>query len=258
MFQHVEPFAGDPILSLNEDFQRDPRPGKINLSIGIYFDDAGRIPVLDSVRAAEATVGAAAGPKPYLPIEGAANFRAAVQQLLFGDGHEAIRIASRGDAAIGRLERRTEGRRRLHRALVSAERGLGQRPDVGQPPLDVRGRRPRGPHLSLLRRGQRRARVRCDARPDADAAAAQHRAAARLLPQPDRGRPDARAMGSADPGIRPAPAAALPRPGLPGFRRRHRGRRVRGARPRRGTRPRRPAAQLLRRQFVLQEHEPLR
>ena len=41
MFQHVEPFGGDPILSLNEDFQRDPRPHKINLSIGIYFDDEG-------------------------------------------------------------------------------------------------------------------------------------------------------------------------------------------------------------------------
>ena len=42
MFQHVEPYPGDPILSLNEAFQRDPRPGKINLSIGIYFDEAGR------------------------------------------------------------------------------------------------------------------------------------------------------------------------------------------------------------------------
>jgi len=89
MFEHVEPFAGDPILSLNEDFQHDPRPAKINLSIGIYFDDAGRIPVLDSVRRAEAKVCAASGPKPYLPIEGAANFRGAVQELLFGPGHEA-------------------------------------------------------------------------------------------------------------------------------------------------------------------------
>jgi len=90
MFEHVEPFGGDPILSLNEDFQKDPRPGKINLSIGIYFDDAGRIPVLDSVRRAEQQVVARDAPKPYLPIEGAANFRAAVQELLFGSGHEAI------------------------------------------------------------------------------------------------------------------------------------------------------------------------
>jgi aromatic-amino-acid transaminase len=98
MFQHVEPFAGDPILSLNEDFQRDPRPHKINLSIGIYFDDAGRIPVLDAVRQAEARLAAAIGPKPYLPIEGDAGFRAAVQTLLFGEGHEAI--ASRRVATI--------------------------------------------------------------------------------------------------------------------------------------------------------------
>jgi Aspartate/tyrosine/aromatic aminotransferase len=91
MFEHVEPFGGDPILSLNEDFQKDPRPGKINLSIGIYFDEAGRIPVLESVRRAEQQVVARDAPKPYLPIEGAANFRAAVQSLLFGADHEAVR-----------------------------------------------------------------------------------------------------------------------------------------------------------------------
>jgi aromatic-amino-acid transaminase len=98
MFEHIPPFAGDPILSLNEDFQNDPRPDKINLSIGIYFDDAGRIPVLDAVQRAEAMVVAKGGPKPYLPIEGAANFRAAVQHLLFGAEHEAI--ASRRVATI--------------------------------------------------------------------------------------------------------------------------------------------------------------
>ena len=54
-FGHLEPYAGDPILSLNEAFQADPRKDKVNLSIGIYFDDAGRIPVLPSVREAEAS-----------------------------------------------------------------------------------------------------------------------------------------------------------------------------------------------------------
>jgi aromatic-amino-acid transaminase len=90
MFQHLDAYAGDPILSLNEDFQKDPRPHKVNLSIGIYFDDAGRIPVLDCVRQAEAQMLAESGPKPYLPIEGAAAARSAVQQLLFGPGHEAV------------------------------------------------------------------------------------------------------------------------------------------------------------------------
>ncbi len=89
-FSHLDPYAGDPILSLNDAFQKDPRQDKINLSIGIYFDDAGRIPVLDCVARAEAQMLAESGPKPYLPIEGAAAMRGAVQQLLFGAGHEAL------------------------------------------------------------------------------------------------------------------------------------------------------------------------
>jgi aromatic-amino-acid transaminase len=90
MFQHVEPYPGDPILSLNEDFQRDPRPHKVNLSIGIYFDEAGRVPLLGCVREAEARLLAAGGPKPYLPIEGDAGFRREVQALLFGAGHPLL------------------------------------------------------------------------------------------------------------------------------------------------------------------------
>jgi aromatic-amino-acid transaminase len=90
MFGHLEPYAGDPILSLNEAFLKDPRSDKVNLSIGIYFDDAGRIPVLDCVRRAEAALLAESAPKSYLPIEGAPAARSAVQQLLFGAGHEAL------------------------------------------------------------------------------------------------------------------------------------------------------------------------
>ena len=90
VFGHIEPYAGDPILSLNDAFQKDPRHDKINLSIGIYFDDAGRIPVLDCVHQAEAQMLDDGGAKPYLPIEGAAAMRSAVQQLLFGAAHEAV------------------------------------------------------------------------------------------------------------------------------------------------------------------------
>ncbi len=67
LFAHLDAYAGDPILSLNEDFQRDTRPNKINLSIGIYFEDDGRIPVLDCVRQAEAQMLAEGGAKSYLP-----------------------------------------------------------------------------------------------------------------------------------------------------------------------------------------------
>jgi aromatic-amino-acid transaminase len=90
LFAHLDAYAGDPILSLNEDFQRDKRPHKINLSIGIYFDDDGRIPVLDCVRQAEAQMLAEGGAKSYLPIEGPPAVRKAVQQLLFGADHEAV------------------------------------------------------------------------------------------------------------------------------------------------------------------------
>ncbi|MEO7245614.1 MAG: amino acid aminotransferase [Rubrivivax sp.] len=91
MFEHLEPYAGDPILGLNEAFQGDPRSGKVNLSIGIYFDGAGRIPVLESVHEAETQLLAERAPKPYLPIEGAAAMRLAVQALLFGTDHAALR-----------------------------------------------------------------------------------------------------------------------------------------------------------------------
>ncbi|MES2951676.1 MAG: amino acid aminotransferase [Pseudomonadota bacterium] len=90
MFQHVQPFAGDHIVSLNEAFQRDPRPHKVNLSIGIYCDDNARLPALDAVHQAELHLAAAGLPKPYLPMEGATNFRSAVQTLLFGARHAAL------------------------------------------------------------------------------------------------------------------------------------------------------------------------
>lgn len=90
MFQHVDAYPGDPILTLNEDFQKDPRAGKINLSIGIYFDDAGKLPVMAAVREAESAMQATVGPKPYLPMVGASNYREAVQHLLFGANHEAV------------------------------------------------------------------------------------------------------------------------------------------------------------------------
>ncbi|MDI1258113.1 amino acid aminotransferase [Aquabacterium sp.] len=91
MFQHVDAYPGDPILTLNEDFQKDPRADKINLSIGIYFDDAGKLPVMAAVREAESAMLATVGPKPYLPMVGASNYREAVQHLLFGADHEAVK-----------------------------------------------------------------------------------------------------------------------------------------------------------------------
>ena len=91
VFEHIEPYAGDPIFALVDAFMADPRPHKVNLGIGIYFDEQGRLPVLESVRRAEAKALAAGGPKPYLPMEGDAACRRAVQLLLFGADHAALK-----------------------------------------------------------------------------------------------------------------------------------------------------------------------
>ncbi len=90
MFEHVQPYAGDPIFALVDAFNADARPAKVNLSIGIYFDEQGRLPVLPSVMQAEARILAAAGPKGYLPMEGDAACRAEVAKLLLGADHPAI------------------------------------------------------------------------------------------------------------------------------------------------------------------------
>ena len=90
LFAHIPPYAGDPILGLMEAFQADPRADKVSLSIGVYFDDQGQLPVLPSVRQAETALLQELGPKPYLPIDGIPEYRSAVQRLLFGASHEAL------------------------------------------------------------------------------------------------------------------------------------------------------------------------
>jgi aromatic-amino-acid transaminase len=90
MFEHVQPYAGDPIFALVDAFNADPRPHKVNLSIGIYFDEQGRLPVLPSVQQAEQRILAEGGAKPYLPMEGDAACRTQVARLLLGEGHRAI------------------------------------------------------------------------------------------------------------------------------------------------------------------------
>ena len=91
MFRHIEFYPGDPILSLVETFNADRREGKVNLGIGIYFDGEGRLPVLPSVRSAEVERAAEAHPRSYLPMEGLAQYRNAVQKLVFGTENPLLR-----------------------------------------------------------------------------------------------------------------------------------------------------------------------
>lgn len=90
MFQHIPAYAGDPILSLVEDFLQDSRSDKVNLSIGLYYDEKGKVPVLPSVMEAKKRVLAKNDPLLYLPMEGLASYRNVTQHLLFGENHSAL------------------------------------------------------------------------------------------------------------------------------------------------------------------------
>ncbi len=80
----------DPILGVTEAYLADPNPRKVNLGVGVYYDDAGRIPLLECVRHAESERLKAAAPRGYLPIDGIAAYDRAVQELVFGSKKDNI------------------------------------------------------------------------------------------------------------------------------------------------------------------------
>ena len=90
LFASVEMAPRDPILGLNEQFAADPNPAKVNLGVGVYFDEQGRLPVLACVAAAEQQLLAAPKAKNYLPIDGIAAYDRAVQGLVFGADSAAV------------------------------------------------------------------------------------------------------------------------------------------------------------------------
>ena len=92
MFQKVDAYAGDPILTLMERFKEDPRSDKVNLSIGLYYNEDGIIPQLQAVADAEARLNAQPhGASLYLPMEGLNSYRHAIAPLLFGADHPVLK-----------------------------------------------------------------------------------------------------------------------------------------------------------------------
>ena len=90
LFSAVEMAPRDPILGLNEQFIADPNPNKVNLGVGVYFDDNGKLPLLACVRAAEKTMMEKPSARGYLPIDGIAAYDAAVKSLVFGADSEPV------------------------------------------------------------------------------------------------------------------------------------------------------------------------
>jgi len=90
MFTAVEMAPRDPILGLNEQFAADTNPNKVNLGVGVYYDDNGKLPLLQCVQAAEQNMMKAPTARGYLPIDGIAAYDNAVKVLVFGADSEPV------------------------------------------------------------------------------------------------------------------------------------------------------------------------
>ncbi|OON62029.1 aromatic amino acid aminotransferase [Massilia sp. KIM] len=84
LFGAIEMAPRDPILGITEAFNADTNPEKINLGVGVYYDDNGKVPLLQCVQKAEAKLMEQPAPRTYLPIDGLASYDKAVQELVFG------------------------------------------------------------------------------------------------------------------------------------------------------------------------------
>jgi len=87
----VELAPKDPILGINESFLADPNPKKINLGVGVYVDDTGKIPLLECVKRAEREMAEKASPRGYLPIDGIVDYDREVRALVLGTESDAIK-----------------------------------------------------------------------------------------------------------------------------------------------------------------------
>ena len=90
LFSAVEMAPRDPILGLNEQFNADTNPAKVNLGVGVYFDENGKLPLLQCVQTAEKTMMEKPTARGYLPIDGIAAYDSAVKGLVFGEGSEPV------------------------------------------------------------------------------------------------------------------------------------------------------------------------
>lgn len=90
MFESLKPLPADAILGMMAQFRADPDPRKIDLSVGVYQDERGRTPILESVKRAEAAVIESQDTKTYVAIAGNADFNRGIETLIFGAGHPAV------------------------------------------------------------------------------------------------------------------------------------------------------------------------
>ncbi|HEU5295736.1 MAG TPA: amino acid aminotransferase [Burkholderiaceae bacterium] len=118
LFSNVELAPRDPILGITEQFVADPNPHKVNLGVGIYYDENGRLPLLKCVAAAEQAMVESPTARGYLPIDGMPDYDKAAQHLAFGESSAAVaerRIATvQGLGGTGALKVAADFLKRLN------------------------------------------------------------------------------------------------------------------------------------------------
>jgi aromatic-amino-acid transaminase len=121
LFATIEQAPADPILGITDTFKADPSPDKVNLGIGVYQDETGKLPLMDAVARAEAIIAATPKPRGYLPMDGIPEFTAATKELIFGRDSEAVAsgriVTLQSLAGTGALKL---GADFLHRAFPTA------------------------------------------------------------------------------------------------------------------------------------------
>jgi aspartate/tyrosine/aromatic aminotransferase len=103
MFEKLEMAPADPILGLTDAFNKDPNPNKINLGVGVYKDEAGTTPIMNSVRKAEKILVETEKTKGYLPIPGAPAYGKVVQELVFGKDNKVFAATAHTPGGTGAL-----------------------------------------------------------------------------------------------------------------------------------------------------------
>ena len=108
LFTAVEMAPRDPILGINEAFAADTNPNKVNLGVGVYYDDAGKLPLLKCVQAAEKLMMETPKARGYLPIDGIAAYDSGVKALVFGADSEPVKsgrvVTAQGIGGTGGLK----------------------------------------------------------------------------------------------------------------------------------------------------------
>ena len=93
-FSFVNEAPSDPILGLTEEFKKDNNPSKVNLGVGVYYNDEGKIPVLNSVTESLKLIYKKTQEKNYLPIDGLPEFKKNIANLIFGEDFSSLNIAT--------------------------------------------------------------------------------------------------------------------------------------------------------------------